>query len=76
VNECFVLLLTTNLFLFTDFVQDQNSKYVVAGWGYCFFLSVCIIFNFSYIFKDVYLIFKLRLVKYSNIGSFKYEHAK
>lgn len=76
VNELFILILTTVLFAFTDFVPDQETKYNVAGWGYCLILSMCIIFNFFYIFRDMYNILRLRVIKYYKRFKHKFDAAK
>lgn len=64
INEFFILTLTTIMFLFTSFVNDEDFKYDIAGWGFCFILSICIILNFAFIFSNIFNMIKLYWIKY------------
>lgn len=46
INEAFIQTLTIILVLFTDFVNNDDFKYDIGGWGYCLILSMCIVYNF------------------------------
>lgn len=59
----FILLLTTNLILFSSFVLDEDFKYNIGGFSYCILLSMVIIFNFYFIFKNMFLQIKLIILK-------------
>lgn len=54
VNEWFIMTLTFNLILFSDFILDQEFKYDVAGWGYVYMIGICVAFNLTYLIKAMF----------------------
>lgn len=55
---------TTLYFLFTDFVNDQEFKYNIAGWWYIAMIFTIIAFNCCYILGAMFKTIKLYAVKY------------
>lgn len=66
VNELFVMGVTTNLILFTDFVQDASTKYDYGGWSYVALVGLCILFNLSFLVMAMLRQIRLLIIKYSN----------
>lgn len=72
VNELFVMSVSTNLILFTDYVNDPSFKYDIGGWTYVSMIGLCIVFNLSYLLLDMLRQLKLLFIKYFRLLIHKY----
>ena len=72
VNEVFVMAVTTNLVLFTDFVIDASTKYDYGGWAYVGIIGLCIVFNLFYLVGAIIRQMRLIIRKYYRILKDKY----
>lgn len=73
VNEAFILTLTTILVLFSDLVLDEDFKYDKGGWSFVLILCCCIVFNFYFVLKGVYIVLRPRVKKAYRITKNKVE---
>lgn len=64
VNEIFIMTVTTNLILFSDFVLDPNTKYDYGGWSYVILICLCIAFNLLILLFKMAKSVRLVVIKY------------
>lgn len=63
VNEYMILTISVNLMLFTEFTNDDDFQYDIAGWAYVGTLGIILLFNLSFIFASLFTRFRLNMVK-------------
>jgi len=71
INEFMILIITTSLLLFTDYVPDVETQYTIGGWSYCGIMTICIFYNLSFIVRAVSKSVKLCFIKYYKLLKWK-----
>jgi hypothetical protein len=49
INEIFIWMSTMHIILFTEFVKDEEVRYM-CGWSMLAVISCCMLFNLSFVF--------------------------
>jgi hypothetical protein len=63
--ECFIIMATFNLVIYTNFVQDLEFQYD-AGVSFIGIIIFQLVINFFFIAKDLFKAFKLNVIKKYN----------
>lgn len=66
VNELIIVMVTTNLILFSDFAADKDFQYDIGGWGFCFLLGLAIVFNLFFVLRALFKTVSLVIIKTYN----------
>ena len=70
-NELLIQLVSVHMFLFTDFILDEDLKFAI-GFIMVSFIGVLLIFNLAFILYFGYQALNLIYRKYKNLYDFKY----
>ena len=65
-NELMIQFISIQVLLFTDWVISEDDKFYY-GWHLCFYISVMILFNMSFVVQYMCRVGYLVCIKYYNI---------
>ena len=56
-------MITLNLMIFTDWTSDPWIQFNIGGWTYCTSIVACLLYNFYYVFGELYRSIRLIYIK-------------
>ena len=66
INDYSILVCSTIMLTFTDFVKDLEVQNLLCGWTYIVFLMICILYNYKFLLSFSFRVIRLNTIRFNN----------